>query len=210
MGQTVILVGFSCSGKSSIGEKISKKFPNQVDILIAEKYGSSIAEIFLTHERDDAVALIENEERIFLDSIHAEEKARLIVAGPNLVLRDPQWEDFLTRINPVIFYLQVSPGMCYARLKARHDHYAELYAGHARRDRIGSWNKGILCDLDQYGKYEDISREEALSRIPILMREQVTRYEKIADPARTIDCKRLEHPPELRIFVEKVGDALIK
>jgi hypothetical protein len=146
---------------------------------------------------------------VFLDSIHPEEKTRLIVAGPNLVLHDPQWEDFLTRINPAIFYLQVSPETCYARLKGRHDRYAKQYADHARRDRIGSWNKGILCDLD-HGKYEDISREEALSRIPILMREQVTRYEKIADPAKIIDCKRLEHGPELRTFVEKVSEALMK
>lgn len=215
MGKTVVLVGFSCSGKSTVGEEIEKKFLTNIDILdsdkmISAKYGSDIAEIFLNHEREDAVALIEGEERKILDEIHPKGNPCLVVAGPNLVLRDPQWEDFLARNNPVVFYLQVSPKMCYDRLKGRHDTYVKKYANHPRRDRIGSWNKGILCDVDEHGEYQDFLREDALKLIPVLMREQVLRYEKISDPMRTIDCIRLQKKKaERQAFFDKISDALL-
>jgi shikimate kinase len=186
--KTVALIGYSCSGKTEVAKAIRKAMRDadfrDSDKEVARSVGNgTIASIFMNMERMDALNAIEQAEGAFLDSLQPSPSARLVVCGPNLPLRS-QWPGFIARVNPVFYYLHITPQMCYHRLSQRHKSYRKKFPG----PRSGSWNAGILCDFIG-GKWIDIGRSEALKRIPRLMAQQTAEYTLVADPSKTYATK---------------------
>lgn len=90
MGKTVVLIGYSCSGKSEVGKAVKKACASRnisldyrdSDEEIARMYGDgSIAGIFISQGRPKAMQIIETAEASFLDSFVYSSVARLVVTG---------------------------------------------------------------------------------------------------------------------------------
>src|SRR4051812_11038544 len=90
---TIVLMGFSCAGKSTILREASLRWPAvrtiDSDEHIAESFGGHIYNTFLEFGRERALDLIEAGERNLLNSLMDEESPRLLAAGPALPSRDP-------------------------------------------------------------------------------------------------------------------------
>lgn len=193
MSNAVVLVGFSTSGKSTLGIKsLNYCRAKQHDVVyrdsdeeIGSTYGGHIADIFATRSHSDAISLITAEERKFLDSIAPSEVPTLIVAGPNVALRSPEWDNFLERIEPITYYFKIDPTTCYTRLKLRHDGLKSQYG---QNSPVLLVNKGVLGDVDRAAQFREYSREDAIARIAMNMQAQVQRYEAIATPERTFSA----------------------
>lgn len=208
MSKTVVLVGFSCSGKSTVGKAIAKAckeaaFPVELrdsDEEIGKANGGSIADIFVAKGRPAAIALIEDGERSFLNSLKPSDSPRLVVTGPNFPLREPEWSHFLTRVDPIAYWLQVEPNTVYSRLKRRHDKYRKKFDGEPNN---GCWNEGILCDFTN-GRWLDLEREEALRRLPKFMERQVELYSATVTGDRAYDSRELTKDDALARLVGRV------
>lgn len=190
--KSVALIGFSTSGKSTIGEAVKnlcarKKFTisyRDSDYEIGAKYGGHIADIYGAHSHADACSLIEREERQFLNNINPVIPT-LVVPGPNTILREPEWTQFLRRAKPIIYYLEIGALVCYQRLYARHQGLRKQYNN---SPRVLSVNLGALGELNSHGEFVDYDTSEGQRRISENMREQVSRYALIADPQRTFSA----------------------
>ena len=132
-----ILIGYSTTGKSTLAKAFAEPARAgtikvlDTDKLISSDHGGHIYTIFLElvqgSNRDAALKYIEDGERSFLTSF-SPLKPTLIVAGPNVVIRTPQWSDFCHRVTPLAFYLQIEAAEVYDGLKHR-DEAASIEIG---------------------------------------------------------------------------------
>lgn len=194
---SVALIGFAASGKSTLGKAVKRychrsKFAisyRDSDDEIGASHGGSIAEIYANLPYPGACSLIELEERQFLNSIRTIDLPTLIVAGPNTILREPEWSQFLERTKPIIYYLTIGAPLCYDRLSKRHQQLRKKYQDNPN---VLSVNRGMLGDLNSHGRFVDYGRDEALRHVSENMCEQVKCYERIADANLTFSAKMNE------------------
>src|SRR5438309_440172 len=109
---TVVLLGYSCAGKSTIVKEVLDRWPQveglDSDAWVAEPYGGHIYNVFFRLGRLAALHQIAHREREFLDSLLPVETARLIAAGPSLPSRENQWSAFVGRVQPEFIYLTLT------------------------------------------------------------------------------------------------------
>lgn len=99
---TLVLVGFSCSGKTSTADALGRHLATaevaDSDKWIERHIGcSSISNIHYTYGRARALELIETAEQRFLTSRRRTAGLEVIAAGPFVPTREPQWRSFVTR-----------------------------------------------------------------------------------------------------------------
>ena len=112
MNTTVALIGFMGSGKTAVGEALAKKLDRkfvELDLLIKQKAGKSIPEIF---EQDGEVAFRELE--IEVTKQIAREKYLVIACGGGVVLNKINIDRL--REGARIVYLTASPGVILKRV----------------------------------------------------------------------------------------------
>jgi shikimate kinase len=206
--KTVALIGFSCSGKSTLGKrvvnalKVSKSGPlihRDSDEEIGQPFGG-IAELYMRLGYDAAIDYITEQERVFLRSLQYSSVPQLVVFGPNVVLRDPEWKEFLDRVKPTIVYLTVSLPVCYNRLRKRDDSAMIKYAG---QPNAGCWNRGVFREPGR-----EFPEVEAKEHLKANMRTQIERYEAVSEPARTFDAIELQKGARLAAAIQQIRDAL--
>ena len=113
MPDNLVLVGFSCSGKTTLGRNVARRLRMPFvdsDRLIEETTGRTIPEIF----RDDGEAVFRRHEREALEQILSEANQVVSTGGGAFV--DPSNRDLLRDGNLVI-HLQVRPETVVDRLR---------------------------------------------------------------------------------------------
>jgi shikimate kinase len=175
-----VLLGFSTTGKSALSRAFEALqnsglvFIYDTDKLIGESYGGHIYNAYLQLGRARALRAIEKEERRFLSDFTAV-KPTLIVAGPNLVLRDPEWKDLIKRASPRCFYLTIKPREVYQGLSHR---YVEEHAIVGNDRNFGSWNECATTNFEaHFQRWMLVDEKTALANIKSNMRYQVREYE---------------------------------
>ena len=218
VGRTVVLAGYSASGKSCFGQKIRKRFASKgreleyrdSDEEIGKRCGDGIYACYIGMGYDAALVYIEERERFFLDSLRVSDAPRLVVAGPNLPLRDSHshWSDFLERVKPIVYYLKVSARMVRSRLADRESDILKAHPELVNDKEFGSWNLGTLRRRDDAGKCILVPKDEAVERIREMMSEQVRRYKGAVTDDRTYDAKNLEKNSERRALADRIQSDL--
>jgi len=194
---TVVLVGFSTTGKSTILREIENQYGNLVktidtDEVIAREWGNHIFNIYLDlvegRERNKAIKYIKKREEEILGGFVAEQNPCLIAAGPGLPLRKEDWAAFLNRVKPVCIFLKMSADQIYYGLikrRAKHQQIESIVSKNA----FGSWDEGVItrfCD----GKWVPVDPEDAIANIQKLLDERLEFYPKDAE---VIDAAELRN-----------------
>jgi shikimate kinase len=166
----VVLIGFSCAGKSRILEPLrehlaSKSLPMPAEVDTDEKItehdypDGGIYSIFLDKAVADntqpAMEYIVRREKEVLTELMDIKPPAIVAAGPLILQRQPEWGEFLAKHKPRIVWLRLNPGRTVAGLKDREGRYREkLFNGKAAAEHpsFGGWNKDILNTYDQEEK----------------------------------------------------------
>ncbi len=115
MKKNIVLTGFMGSGKTSVGNRISKMLGMKVvdtDDLIEERMCVSINDIFSRHGE----AYFREVEKGIVKEV-SELEGRVIVTGGGVVLNKENIRNL--RKKGIIVYLHVTPDAAYARVKAQ-------------------------------------------------------------------------------------------
>ena len=113
--KSVVLLGFSTTGKSSIIKRFTEKYGNHLtaidsDAVVSEPYGGHIYKLFLSLREGTstrrALDEIAKREKDFLRNVGDLDRPLLIAVGPAVPSREPEWHNFVTRVRPCCFYLK--------------------------------------------------------------------------------------------------------
>lgn len=166
----VVLIGFSCAGKSRILEPLREYISEQgypkahevdTDKKITElDYPSGgIYSIFLDKTIEDntqlAIEYIERREKEVLRELLNLESPSIVAAGPLLLQRQPEWKEFVSKHKPRIVWLRLNPRRTVSGLKHREGRYKDrTFDGlpASAHSSFGSWNKDILNTYDSESK----------------------------------------------------------
>lgn len=164
---TVVLIGFSTTGKSTYLKKIKDGLSDSIsdfdsDEFLSREYDGHVYNIFMKLGRE-AIKYIESKEEEFLRFVTAySDKPQLIAAGPFLVQRKEEWDRFVNERNPYIIHLNKSVESIYEWLiKRREKHKGELDVSNPN---FGSWDDGVTTELLN-GKYQDLPKSRSLENI---------------------------------------------
>ena len=213
---TIVLVGFSCSGKSKIAELARKRWGSEVTTLdsddwVASKHqdnilGKHIYGLFLKLGRDEALAEIERLERRFLDLQEPTDDAVLIAAGPWMVIpeRNPELAAFRTRVSPSFVYLEVTPDVALRRLvgRRRKQEKKERVASHAN---FRSWDEAVTSTRKGF-RWVDIPENQALQNVTGLICALDPIYRSLAPEANRFPAAHSEDGT--KAVLDRVGELL--
>lgn len=196
--RTVVLMGFSTAGKSTILKRFKSKYNQQImtidtDAKIASKHGNHIYNVFfkMVNGNDTRCALeyIKRREREILESLEPDSTPCLIAAGPILPAREPQWTLFVQRVNPICFYLELTAEEVYEGLCKRRDRH--INNGLNSRPEFDCWDKDVTTEFKN-GKWILLSEDRALRNIRKQMLIPVQVYKKYCKGrtyrARDVKC----------------------
>lgn len=177
---TVVLLGYSCAGKSRIAGEVCKRWPTveslDSDAMIAEPYGGHIYQMFFSLGRAGALDQIERSENDFLDSVSPSDNSRVIAAGPNLPNR-VRWPSFVRRVDPTFIYLVLTPEEeCEALLARRAQHSRDPAI--AKNPLFGSWDEGLTTSHQADGVWKELDQSTALQNIETEMAPSTLLYER--------------------------------
>jgi len=163
---TVILIGFSTSGKSYYLKQIEKNYPGQFSLIdsdefISANYDGHIYNIFLTLGRQKAIEEIERRETEFIQMLPDIKEDLLIAAGPFIVIRDG-WDEFVRENNPYIIFLDRKAETVYESLNVRR--LKQKQELDIQNPNFGSWDLDVLVNFEN-GKYLDLPKEKVVEKI---------------------------------------------
>jgi shikimate kinase len=160
---TVILIGFSCAGKSTVRSQLRKYLRDRPGVLdnwnwvdtdkvIADRHEGLIYKIFLEHvkrngDRSAAIAYLQERECQFLDGYEQSDIPTLIAAGPIMPMRQPHWQRFRERINPECIWLRLNAQTTLDRLTERQTAHGNKTINNMKLRQywqFGSWNEFVL------------------------------------------------------------------
>jgi shikimate kinase len=162
----VVLIGFSCAGKSRILEPLREhisnkgfKLPLEIDTdakITEQDYpDGGIYSVFLDKSVADntqpAIDYIIRREKEVLAELLGMETPAIVAAGPLILQRQPEWGRFLAKHKPKIIWLRLNPTRTVAGLKDREARYRERSFNGlpaAEHPGFGCWNKDILNTYD--------------------------------------------------------------
>ncbi len=184
-----ILLGFSGAGKSTLKRQFEEDEVRRrldirdTDVLIGRSHGGHVFGLFLDEvsgrDRNRALCEIKRVESEFLRDFYPE-RPTLIVAGPGVVIRRPEWNDFRIRIKPRGFYLVMDPVGILETLNRRYSDEAKRVGQHPS---FRSWNDGATTEnKPKTQRWERVGYEKALEKIEGLMEQNVREYEAASDP----------------------------
>jgi shikimate kinase len=170
-----LLIGFSCTGKTSLG---GEAFPGEIidsdkELLkwIGQKEGqpfSHVYEIYMKLGRDPALSRIIEAEEALIDKWASDTSPKIISLGPGFPLRK-NWAR-LHAISFVVLFRR-SPQGIYDSLMKRREKIFECCPEAKKHD---NWDVGVI--VDEYKR--EFSKEVAISNIQSILdeRESVYRY----------------------------------
>jgi len=180
---TVLLLGYSCAGKSTIVREVRDRWPEveglDSDDWVAEPYGAHIYEVFFRLGRLAALDQIAYREGLFLDALEPVDGPRVIAAGPALPSRK-EWTAFVGRVQPTFVYLELTPEEELIALRGRRAKHADT-PGIAGHRLFGSWDEGLTTIRQPGPTWADVDDAEALENIRREMRQLVAIYEQHTD-----------------------------
>ena len=163
---TVILIGFSTSGKSHYLKQVDLKYPDKFSLLDSDEFISAshaghIYNIYLERGRQQAIEEIERRETEFIQMLPDIEENLLIAAGPFIVIREG-WDEFVKENNPFIIFLDRKAEKIYESLNARRQQQKKELD--TQNPNFGSWDLDVLVKIEN-GAYLDLSKEKAIENI---------------------------------------------
>ncbi len=185
MKKTILLIGFSTTGKSSLLKRAQKKAENpdsiltvDTDSIISEPYGGSIADIFYKYGRHKALEIIEKVECDFLQSFKASPlKPSIIAAGPAIPIRSPYYDEFIRRIQPEIILLEKSAEEIYQSLQERSHRMKEEQKEKHQRPDFGIWDIGVMTRV-QGDEIVPETKEKAIKNIQTQLMQRDSYYKR--------------------------------
>ena len=201
---TVVLLGFSTAGKSSILRAFKDRYGDDLETIdtdesVASRHRGHIYNIFIemTEGGDTMPALryIERKEDEVLKSIKESILPRLIAAGPWVPVRD-EWEPFVTRVSPICFYLQKTVQEVYKGLKDRRKRHRAQGVNESKV--FGCWDEGIMSRHQvANGKHSwpEMSPKSAVPKIKVNLDHLEQTYKRYAEGrVYRIAHKEVEEP----------------
>ncbi len=178
--QTIILIGFSTTGKSHFAKRLCEINPFEInfqdsDKFAAKEYDNHIYNIFMALGHDRAIEYITKKEQEFIKNLANKEMLpTLVAAGPFLVIRGG-WDNYCKVYNPYIIYLKKRPETVYADLISRKE--KQKMELDISNPNFGCWDEGVTTEKIN-GKYYDIDAEKALLNIKNLINSVDGIYKK--------------------------------
>jgi len=184
----VLLLGYSTTGKSTILCDFREKYAEAIETVdsdseISKEDGGHIYNVFLRFvegsDTGPALREIERRERQFLERVGPNTRPLLIAAGPCLPIREPEWREFVQRVQPICFYLQKPPEKVLQGLRDRHAKHLrnEQLAG---RPGFGCWDQDLTTEC-RNGRWVEVDdSERALQNVRANMQGMVRLYERLA------------------------------
>jgi shikimate kinase len=178
-----LLIGFSCTGKTSLGEKVfGKNILDSDDELLKwiyekkHEYFKHIYEIYMKLGRDPAISLIKEAEEALITKWAHDTTRKVISLGPGFPLHN-NWA-CLRKISYVILF-RSSPQSIYDHMKGRRE---KTFKCCPEAEKIDNWDIGVMRDNDRM-----FSKEEAVSHIQNLLCERENKY-RDNDAEIVTDC----------------------
>ncbi|MBU4445788.1 hypothetical protein KJ656_12005 [bacterium] len=183
--RTIVLMGFSTAGKSSITRLIEQDKNYNIlidchdsDYYIAKEFNPidpHIYHIFLQLTKNDKI----NRKEVF-DFISAKEKEffkkmidekslrhRLNAAGPFLHCQNELWANFIDKVKPDCVLLRITPFQIYFNLIERHYRHSKIKEVYNHPD-FGAWDLGVTKAFDR-NRYVLVREGDALFKITNLL-----------------------------------------
>jgi shikimate kinase len=217
---TVVLVGFSTAGKSTILRDFEKILSTLVEAFDSDKeiskdFGGHIYLLFSKlikgKDRKNALRCIKQRENAILSWFQPSTKPRLIAFGPSVPSRE-EWNPFIERVRPIVFYLKLSE--CEVREGLRRRRKRHIKDGLQSIPAFGSWDQGVTTKFNKKSQSWDPIEEEkiVLKKIRKHMRGLTPKYKEAAgSDDNTYSSVKLRENEEYRQeFYEKVIAALLK
>jgi shikimate kinase len=197
-----MLLGFSTAGKSTILNQLKSKYGERIgtidtDSEISADYDYHIFNIFLSLSKPDgctkdALDFIERKEREILislvDRCTKSSVPIVIASGPAIVARQPQWSHFLNEVEPVCYYLKLTPEEVFRGLRARRE--SPKFDEVRNCPMFGCWDLDVITTFHN-DTYELFSEKDALEKIRSQMKSLTEKYEEFAQrnifPARELE-----------------------
>jgi shikimate kinase len=148
---TVVLVGFSTAGKSSILSNATYRWASLTaldsDLEIARGFtAGGVPHIFAIYSqlgRVDAIAEIARRENEFLSRLERSSAPVLVAAGPGTLIR-AEWTPFVARVSPTIVYISQTVNEAYAGLRQRREDHKSSPVAYA--PNFGCWDEGTMTE----------------------------------------------------------------
>jgi shikimate kinase len=220
---TVVLLGFSTTGKSTILRDFAAKYSSHnletIDtdkrILIPDYAATEQdAHIYIVfnqlvrgQDRDEALTYIERREREILETLQQVNNPQLIAAGPALASREPQWAEFIKRVNPTCFYLEKTAEEVYEGLLDRRSDENKVPKEIRERVDFGSWDDNVITKYED-GKWIEVSKDRAIENIKREMQQLVRIYEAHSSGGKynSLDLQNISAVKEQ--FYDRIREAL--
>lgn len=147
---TLVLVGFSCSGKTTISNALAESVPGldrfDTDEWVAKHNGvEHIWELPYRYGRRVALQRIAQSERFFLRT-HVADGTQIIAAGPFVPTHTDDWERFVTRTDAKVVLITISPAEATKRLLKRRQSMIDDTAINSDHPMFGSWDDGVTTE----------------------------------------------------------------
>lgn len=174
----VIFIGFSTTGKSTLINNLSIKFPNRIkfdtDEEIAKNFGGSIANIYYSNENiNDTHSYINNQESTVLINLMNTSNNLMIAAGPGIPLRS-EYSTYVKTKQPHIVLIERPAEDIYRGLLERRNNMKKETV-HQRKE-FGIWDVDVMVDK----KLEEFSKEIAIKNIQSLLDQRQDYYNKFS------------------------------
>ena len=191
MEKTVILLGFSTTGKSTILQYFKKNYRRKAyyidtDKEISKDFECHIYNVYLDLmenqdpiERTAPIDYIEKKENYLLDKLCSEklDKPRLIAAGPFLHTR-PNFDKFNNIAKPEYYFLEIDELSVYEGLLYRHQN--QIKEGLDNDPYFGCWDLGVTKEFKN-GYYELLPKRIAIEKIKEMLNSVQYNYKQLAD-----------------------------
>lgn len=175
---TVVLLGFSTAGKSTIARELQRRHPSievvDTDKLVAGGSDEHIYDVYLSlvrgRDRGPAIDYIQTKERSVVRDLQRTAtpgRPRLVAAGPAVVSRDPEWAEYFAAIGPVCYCLEVTREEVYlGLLERRGRHLKQLTENGVKPipEGFGCWDEDVTTAY-QDGAWVLLPKGEALDNI---------------------------------------------
>jgi len=178
---TVVLLGCSTSGKSSAVRRLREIYGGETEIIDTDaevaadsEFSGHLYAMYLkfTKEGDNSAAqlFLELGERHLLQHLAQKQQTMLIAAGPNIPLREPEWSEFLERVNPICLYFKLSPMQFYEGLRQRR--MRQKRKGLDLCPGFGCWDAGLATAYNSQTEiWDELPIESALPLIETYMKK---------------------------------------
>lgn len=207
----VVLIGFSCAGKSSLleplrnyisekGLKLPLEFDTDAKITEQDYPDGGIYSVFLDKsigkDTDPAMQYIIRREHEVLRELLDIQGPAIIAAGPLILQRKPDWSNFLAKHKPTVVWLQLNPKRTVEGLKHREGRYRTMpYNGKPAEEHpsFGCWNQDILNKYDEATQtWQPMAEEAQVAAATNYMKHFAETYYKKVDRVEVVDMNQIK------------------